>query len=160
MKTCNGCGKAKPLEEFHKRACTKDGLNHRCKVCVLAHRQEYNSATIDARRATGRRRYANHSPETRARRYRQSHASRYGLTLEQYDAMLAQADGAPCPICNTTMSITSKGPDRACVDHCHASGQVRAMICNTCNVGLGMFRDQPELLRRAAEYLERQATRV
>jgi hypothetical protein len=40
------------------------------------------------------------------------------------------------------------------LDHCHQSGQVRGVLCRNCNVALGLMADNPERLRRAAEYLE------
>lgn len=43
------------------------------------------------------------------------------------------------------------------VDHCHKSKQIRGLVCHRCNVGLGYFRDDPELLRAAAAYLEAQS---
>lgn len=53
-----------------------------------------------------------------------------------------------CVICGTTQNR------RLAIDHSHASGRVRGALCNSCNLGLGHFRDDPELLRFAALYLE------
>lgn len=68
----------------------------------------------------------------------------YGITPEQYAAMR----GDHCEICSRSLL-------KPVVDHCHNSGRVRAIICNNCNVGLGAFSDNPDALRRAAEYLEK-----
>ena len=68
----------------------------------------------------------------------------YGLTLEEYEARLAEG----CSICG------EHGP-RMAMDHCHATGKVREPLCANCNNGLGRFFDKPELLRAAADYLER-----
>jgi hypothetical protein len=50
--------------------------------------------------------------------------------------------------------------ENAVLDHCHKHGGNRGYLCNTCNSGLGMFRDSPEVLRKAIAYLERSALLV
>lgn len=72
----------------------------------------------------------------------------YGLSAEQYDAMV-KAQNHVCPIC------LKKDIRTLHIDHCHKTGKVRALICGRCNPGLGNFNDDPALLRRAAEYLEK-----
>jgi recombination endonuclease VII len=73
--------------------------------------------------------------------------SNYGLSIEGYNALLAQQGGA-CAICR-------KQPEqRLCVDHCHVTRKVRRLLCRRCNLGIGYFRDDPRLLRLAAAYLE------
>lgn len=75
----------------------------------------------------------------------------YGLTQEQFEAML-EAQGGRCAICRTD---TPGGRDnRWHVDHCHATGKVRGLLCNGCNIGLGHFKDDPERLLAAVAYLE------
>ena len=71
----------------------------------------------------------------------------YGLSLEDYNAMLAQQNGV-CAICERKSDRT------LCVDHCHATRMVRRLLCRKCNLGLGHFDDDPRLLRKAAAYLE------
>lgn len=57
-------------------------------------------------------------------------------------------DGEPCPICRR------ETPSRDFVsDHCHETEISRAWICRSCNAGLGMFKDDPKALRRAAAYV-------
>lgn len=79
----------------------------------------------------------------------------YGITAEQYEAMLA-AQGDGCAICGDDGS-TSRG-GLLHVDHCHRSGAVRGLLCESCNLALGKFKDDSALLRRAAEYLEAAAS--
>lgn len=77
---------------------------------------------------------------------------KYGLTQEQYEAMLAEQDGR-CAICR---SPDWPGKDRRPhVDHCHKTGKIRALLCGKCNNGLGNYDDDPARLRAAADYLER-----
>lgn len=76
----------------------------------------------------------------------------YGLTTEQYDEMLLQQHGV-CAICGGT-SARADGDGSLVVDHDHATGSVRALLCNLCNVGIGHLRDDPRILRAAIAYLE------
>lgn len=94
----------------------------------------------------------------------------YGITLEEYDAR-REAQDYRCAICGTHESeikVTSRGrprldgtpnadPFRLVVDHCHNSTKARGLLCHGCNVGLGNFRDSPELLMAAVRYLSRDA---
>ena len=65
-----------------------------------------------------------------------------------YDMLVAQ--GGVCAICR----LTCQSGKRLCVDHDHATGKVRGLLCQKCNTVLGKMSDSPELLRRAAAYLE------
>jgi len=85
---------------------------------------------------------------------RSSYKRRYGITPEDYDAML-EAQGGRCAICG---SSDPKGPgQRFAIDHNHETNKVRSLLCSTCNTGIGVFQDDPELLRKAATYLETHA---
>ena len=74
---------------------------------------------------------------------------RRGITLEQYDQMLAAQKGL-CAICE-------EPPDHArlFIDHCHKTGKVRGLLCSVCNRGLGHFRDRVDLFLSAVSYLKR-----
>lgn len=75
----------------------------------------------------------------------------YGMTAEQYDALMADQDGR-CAICRSD-EWPGKG-NRPHVDHDHDSGAVRGLLCGKCNVALGNMDDDPNRLRAAAAYLE------
>lgn len=68
----------------------------------------------------------------------------HGLTGEQAESL---KDGASCEICGSSESLK--------VDHDHGTGQIRGVLCHHCNVAIGHMRDNPERLRRAANYLEK-----
>lgn len=70
---------------------------------------------------------------------------RYGITLIDYNEMLVEQDSR-CKICN----VETTG---LVVDHCHNSGEVRGLLCGNCNKGLGLFKDSPERMERAAKYI-------
>lgn len=72
--------------------------------------------------------------------------SNYGLSLEEYRAMVAKQKGQ-CAVCKAV-------PKKLAVDHCHASDRVRGLLCRTCNIGLGMFNDSPVKLKQAIKYLK------
>lgn len=73
---------------------------------------------------------------------------RYQLSPGSVVQMLVE-QGGRCGVCRTPITI-----GRCHVDHCHVTGVVRGLLCATCNNGLGSFKDDPALLRAAADYLE------
>lgn len=72
---------------------------------------------------------------------------KYGITISQFDAML-QSQGGKCAICGTV-------PEKFHVDHCHTGNHVRGLLCESCNLGIGKFYDNPESLESAARYLRK-----
>ena len=72
--------------------------------------------------------------------------SQYGLTEAQFQKM-SQSQCHLCWICDAK-------PKRLHVDHCHATGKIRGLLCGKCNSALGLFGDNPNLLRRAICYLK------
>lgn len=90
---------------------------------------------------------------------RQALSKAFGVTLEWYREQLEKQGGC-CILCRLPETATHRKtglPRDLAVDHCHASGNIRALLCSKCNTGLGSFRDDPALLRAAAEYLEHHA---
>ncbi|MGY0497054.1 endonuclease VII domain-containing protein [Nocardia sp. FBN12] len=77
---------------------------------------------------------------------------RYGIGHRDYQRMLTD-QGGRCAICE---HVPEPGEVLA-VDHSHRDGRVRALLCRSCNVGIGQLRDDPELLLRAAAYLHSHA---
>lgn len=75
--------------------------------------------------------------------------TKYGLSLDDYNTLLKQQNHK-CAICGIDEVDVKKG---LCVDHCHTSGKVRALLCVTCNTGLGMFKDNVDLLAGAIDYI-------
>jgi hypothetical protein len=73
---------------------------------------------------------------------------KYGLTPEQFNIKNETQTGL-CMLCN---ELNQNGRD-LCVDHDHETGNVRDLLCTRCNRGLGMFKDSPELLEKAAAYI-------
>ena len=82
--------------------------------------------------------------------------SKYGMTPDDWDEMLAEQGGG-CAICGTTEP--GGRWNTFYVDHDHATDEVRGLLCNNHNVGLGMFNDDPDLLQKAIDYLRRHEER-
>lgn len=124
-------------------------------------RKPENVEKINARK---REMYAN-SPEMQAlyreksRRWQQENPQKrkaqrikkYNLTIDEFNAFLESQNSA-CAICG--YSDRSDAKFFPVVDHCHATGMVRGILCANCNHALGKFKDNPDLLRVAALYLE------
>ena len=76
----------------------------------------------------------------------------YGLTQAAYDDILKQQNGR-CAICERGQKLDSV----LCVDHDHDTGQVRGLLCNQCNTGIGLLQDSIGMLASAIIYLEKRS---
>lgn len=95
-----------------------------------------------------RKRWVKANPVKMARQRRRAALKRkFNLTPEDVDNLLL-SQGGTCAICDELVALP-------CVDHCHETGQIRGALCSRCNTGLGHMRDNPQLLRAAADYLDR-----
>lgn len=86
------------------------------------------------------------------RMLRSQNLRQYGMTPEEYDAMLAQQGGG-CALCGAEKG--HNGTSLA-VDHCHRTGKIRGLLCTKCNTALGHFGDDAYGLRRVLAYIERE----
>jgi hypothetical protein len=139
-KTCTKCNQDKPVEEYHRRSDTGK-LRSWCKVC-------HNTKGLS--------KYHNdpHVKSSHRLASRRSSLKKYGLDEAKFDEMFRTQSGT-CKICGESIEKTSTDVRKsACVDHCHTTGVVRGLLCWDCNVGLGKFKDVPQLLINAARYLE------
>jgi len=74
----------------------------------------------------------------------------YGLTREDYQVLLIKQDNS-CAICRRSFDHMPK--QHIHIDHDHGSKRVRGILCHYCNLGIGNFKDDPQLLIKASEYL-------
>lgn len=176
-KTCTKCGETKPLSEFGRRAKSEDGLNYWCRDCCSKQHKEYYEQNAEAQRARTRKYDAEHREEriAYAKKYNAEHAEErsaysiqyraehkeataaghlrrtYGITLDDYDAML-ETQGGGCAICG---KMPEEHGARLHVDHDHETDEVRGLLCRNCNAGLGWFLDSPGLCKTAMLYLQK-----
>ncbi len=78
------------------------------------------------------------------------------MTVEMYNKMFEEQNGC-CSICGTYQSSDKRNLD---VDHCHTTGKVRGLLCHNCNVGIGHFSDDIDLLLSAVSYLKQEYNNV
>lgn len=148
MKRCNGpCKQVKEDQKFYTKryASGASGLRAYCIECGNAKRQSWRNANKARDNARN-----NDYNKRNARRIRGHKLLKYwpDLTtpeqaLDRFDDLLFSQRGT-CAICSRAK--------RLAVDHCHVGGQVRGLLCNSCNRGLGLFQDSPELLQKALAY--------
>lgn len=152
-KFCRACGQWLTLDLFHGDKRRWDGLAFYCRLCSAAERRAYRarvrtSPTAHAQfLATKRAQYARRHP-TPSDRSKQHRRYKYGLTPADHARLLADQAGV-CAICRMP-GRTARGLD---VDHDHLTGRVRGLLCHPCNLGLGAFKDSPEMLQTALAYL-------
>lgn len=140
---CTVCKERKTLDQFswntHNKGSSK---KYRCSLCRPC-------------KAHSTKRWVKKVGKVRAK---ESYFIRqYGLSSADYAAMVADQGGA-CAVCgDTEMPIDPRTGDRynLAVDHDHATGKVRALLCPSCNNGLGCFRDDLRRLQEAASYLRK-----
>ena len=139
MKRCPTCKETKGLSEYHRNGSKKDGMACQCKTCTAEYQRSYHLTTKGrASRLRARRRDQ--------RRHKLKH--KYGITPSVYNDLLRQQDGV-CSICGG-----NNNGRRLCVDHDHATSDVRGLLCNSCNLGLGNFYDNTDIMASAISYLQ------
>jgi hypothetical protein len=124
------------------------------RIAANRRTKKWRDAHLEQAREANRRWMASH-PEYQYEYWKRNHlwlrAARYGLSKEEFDAMLRAQDGK-CAICLTKLVLGGKGGMQ--IDHKRGTRKARGLLCRKCNVGLGQFDEKTQLLRAAIEYLE------
>lgn len=129
-RACWTCQETKDADEFHRQ---RGGRHRHCKECIRArHRARY--------KATG----------GKDRVFDQSLRRLYGITLDEYNQMLAAQEHL-CGLCGEQPDTAR----RMHVDHDHVTGKIRALLCHHCNLLIGNAKESTDRLRLAIAYLER-----
>lgn len=127
MPNCRKCLKVKSTRQFYRRSDSENYYSL-CRECARANQSQRRKELPDYERA----------------RY----LRKYGLTIQQYKAMV-KAQNNQCAMCAATQKRALS------VDHHHASGKVRDLLCGSCNALLGLARENIEILKAAIAYLIR-----
>lgn len=137
-KICTGCKVDKPCDQYGKHSRAPRGMQPRCREC------ERERITRDRSEHPDLHRYADWI----------AGIHKHGLTLNQYlDKVEEQGDG--CAICDEPCERYHIDHDHRCCDKLRGCANCfRGLLCRNCNSGLGMLGDDPQRLRRAAQYLE------
>ena len=137
---CTKCGEIKPESEFSResRNVSRNFRRSDCKACVYI-RQKKRSQEPGVK-----------EHRTKTRRV-WSRLNKYGFTPGMYEERLEQ-QGNVCAICKVD---TPGGKGQFHADHDHNTKQPRGVLCHNCNVALGNFKDNPEILQSAIEYLKK-----
>lgn len=145
-RVCKECKINKPFSEFSPHPRGADGIRRVCKTCQAKQARQYrNDPAVRAKAAKKAREYRAANPDY-AKNYRRKHnLKRYGLTVETFDQLLSSQNGL-CAICEQT-------PVNPHIDHDHETGEVRGILCGNCNTGIGMLKDNSEIVEKAAKYL-------
>jgi hypothetical protein len=159
MVRCIRCFNTLKESCFYRYANEK--LRQPCKDCISNDNKKYRAVpeNLERKNCLQRERYRSDVQYRqrvlrKSKHYRKKHylKSKFNLTENQVEALRINQNNR-CPICLQQFdSIKMKH----CIDHCHTTGVVRGLLCPLCNKGIGLFKDSPECMQRAIEYLSNQ----
>lgn len=130
--TCNTCKEEKEISEFYPK-----GIKYFTKSCKKCLREKQKT-------------YPQSSKEYFTDYYRNiERFKKYHITKKEYDKLYKDQNGR-CAICRTPEKDLKKALN---IDHCHKTEKVRGLLCNSCNQGLGYFKDNISTLEDALYYL-------
>ena len=126
---------------FRKRMTEKERLKKKCDQVKKWNQSEKGKIYKRKYEIANRERYMQMNRNN-------NYLRKYGITLA-YKIELIKKQGGNCLICTKKIDETSGH-----VDHNHKTGEIRGILCGTCNAGLGMFQDDIQLLQNAIDYLK------
>ncbi len=135
--TCSTCKEVKNCLEFSRKNKSKRGYSYKCKKC----HNEYSKIKWYPE---NREKQIESSANWRTKNYIPHKARRYGVDEKEAVELYEKADGK-CQICGIQSDL--------CLDHCHKTVKLRGFLCNHCNLGLGHFLDDINILENAIKYL-------
>lgn len=150
IKICNKCNQSNPAttEFFYKKKSSRDGLQKACKKCISAQMLVFYKENNEKVKQKNRDHWRDNKELMRERRL----LKEYGMNQSDYNQMFMDQRGC-CAICEEHQSNFKK---TLAVDHDHANGKVRGLLCDGCNMGIGKLKDSIDLLNKASAYLSKQ----
>jgi len=146
MTQCKKCGDT-DISHFYIRKSRNQPFNKCKKCCLEGDRANYkNNLSRRKKKIESLQIRKKQDPLFERRSFLKF---RYGLSIDDYDKLLL-AQNKCCAICGLS---EEKLGSILFVDHDHVSGKIRGLLCDSCNKGLGMFKDNAEILKKAIEYL-------
>jgi hypothetical protein len=144
MKKCRICNETDETKFSPSRT-------NQCKSCVQQYRKDKRAGTWTPAQVKGdRSKTDNHkTPEATWKRHIKA---KFGINENAYHD-LVESQGNRCGICRTDSPSSKHG--KWSIDHCHSTGKIRGLLCQSCNKGLGLFRDNVAFLQQAVQYLNR-----
>jgi hypothetical protein len=145
-KFCKKCFNEKSVSLFPKNKSRKDGLAHYCTECTKKNwniKKEKYYKKAEEYKEKNKKEITSYKKDWH-------YKTKYNLTLEELEELRVKQNYC-CALCNKHESLTPR--KSLCVDHCHITGKVRGLLCESCNQALGLFYDNTETLKRAIKYL-------
>lgn len=164
-KQCNKCNDVKVFADFPRSKTAPSGYAYECKACMAERARLRRQKDPDKQKAYQKSRskenaeYARKWRKENKERHKQNKRrfylkDKYNITTDLYDEMRTLQD-CKCYICGKHENdIPNAGPTALNVDHCHDTGQVRKLLCMSCNIALGKVNDDVEILQRCIDYIK------
>lgn len=179
MKKCSKCKETKSLFEFHFKNKSLNIYKTECKSCISSYHKnrrllipsisekekEYKDINKDIQKQQ-KKEWQKNNPD-KIKLYRtnsnlkkgitpkkigydrlENRCKKFGISKDDYFTMKTNQNNK-CLICNKEQEVKDLA-----IDHCHTTNKVRGLLCNSCNLGLGCFKDNLEILKNAIKYLE------
>lgn len=163
LKLCIQCLEDKLLSDFGKDKRNISGLRNECKDCRNIYEKALRNGNTEYKKqqTENTKQWKKNNPDKakilrdrynkkNPTKMREAHLKfTFNVTLEQYEVMMVEQNRV-CKIC----ALPAESGKNLHIDHDHKTGEIRGLLCGKCNMGLGLFNDNYELINKAIEYLK------
>ena len=145
-KLCRICKETKPLSKFHKSKRHSSGVKNECAECTNEYLRKHYRKNYQGTEKFKRKNTNYH------------YKRKYGIEYNEYLQMCEERNNR-CDICGiekVSAGNQSRGSkDHLVLDHCHETGKIRGILCQECNQGIGLLKDNTQNFKNAIKYLEK-----